>query len=322
MKSKAINYLIALLLILLLNFILPRLMPGDPLTAIYGEEALLSMSDVTKAELTQRYRLDQPISLQFSAYFQGLCKGELGTSYYHQAPVFDVIMSYLPWTLFLVGSSFLIAAILGTLTGFEAAWRRGKRIDRFLLTGNIILFGLPSFFIGIIFLYFFAVKGEWFPLQGAFTPYAELKGIPNLMDILEHAVLPICTMVLFFMPGHFLLARSSMLNLLKEPFVLTAKAKGLTPQRVRYVHAGRNALIPVVTAAGVQLATRIITGALFVEIVFAYPGMGLLLFQSLQNRDYPVIAGTLTLVTILVLTLNFIVDLLYGKLDPRQTHAH
>jgi len=317
MKIKTIDYIIAFFIILFLNFLLPRLMPGDPLMAIYGEETLLEMTPELKAKISDTLGLDEPLWKQFLLYILSIFKGDLGYSFYHKTSVLKVIFSYLPWTLLLMGSSLILSTIFGVILGIESGWRRGKIFDKTMLISMMGFSGFPSFFIGIVLLIIFSVTLGILPLQGAKTAYSGLSGVRLIIDILKHLILPLATLTIAFISGSYLLSRNSMINTLKEPFILTAKAKGLTDKKVRYKHAARNSMLPVVTQTGIRLGTRIATGALFVEVVFSYPGMGNLIYNSLIMRDYPVLQGSLFVVAIFVLIINFMIELLYRKLDPR-----
>jgi peptide/nickel transport system permease protein len=321
MKTKGAYYLIAFLIILSLNFLLPRLMAGDPLTAIYGEEVLIQMTPALKSHLVESFGIGQPLWEQFFRYLFSLLKGDMGYSFYRKTPVLKVILSYLPWTMLLMGTAFVFSIIVGIVLGIESGWRRGRRIDKALLVAMMSFSGFPSFFVGIIFLLIFGIKLGFFPFHGATTAYAGLSGMGLLWDILRHLVLPLSTLVVVFVSGDYLLTRSTMVTVVQEPFVLVAKAKGLTDRKIRYRHAGRNSLIPVVTATGVRFGSMIVSGALFVEIVFSYPGMGSLVYDALLTRDYPVLQGSLLVITIAVLMVNLMVDLLYRKLDPRTSSA-
>lgn len=310
------TYAIAFLIILALIFLLPRMMPGDPLTAICGEEVLVEMTPELRTELLHRFALDEPLWRQFFVYLTGIMHGDFGYSYYYSAPVLDVILEALPWTLLLVGSSLLLSTVLSIILGIESGWRRGKISDKSLLTTTMILNGFPNFFIGIILLLFFAVYLGCLPLQGAKTPYSGLSGIDSMLDIARHLVLPLIALTLAQIPGSYLLMRNTMLTTLKEPFVRTAKAKGLSEVAVRYKHAGRNAMLPIVTTTGVRVGI-IVTGALFIEIIFSYPGVGLLTYNALFMRDYPILQGVFFIVAVFVILANLVVDLLYTKIDPR-----
>ena len=320
-KRSIITYAIAFVFIIMLNFLLPRMMPGDPLMAIYGNEALIAMTPQLKAELVERFALDQPLWQQFGAYLLALFRGELGYSYYYNAPVLTVILGRLPWTLLLVGTSLVLSTILGIVLGIESGWRRGSRTDRIMLTGLMSLNGFPDFFLGMLLLIIFGVTLGVLPLAGALTPYSGLSGPALVLDVLKHLALPMTALTLAHLSSGYLLTRNTMITVLKEPYMLTARAKGLSPRILKYRHAGRNSMLPVVTRTGIWVG-RVVTGALFVELVFAYPGVGYLTYEALLTRDYPVIQGVFLLVAIFVLAANFIVDLSYPKLDPRVAYAY
>lgn len=319
-KRNALTYAIALLLILSLNFILPRLMPGDPLMTIYGREALVQMSPQLQAELVHRFSLDQTLWQQLGAYFAALFRGDLGYSYYYNAPVFQVILGRLPWTLLLVGLSLALSTVLGVVLGIESGWRRGTRTDRSMLAGLMALNGFPDFFVGIVLLLVFGVILGVLPLAGAMTPYSGLSGGALVLDVLKHLALPVTSLTLAHLASGYLLTRNTMITVLKEPYMLTARAKGLSQRLLKYRHAGRNSMLPVVTMTGIWLG-RLVTGTLFVEIVFSFPGLGYLTYEALLFRDYAVIQGVLLLVAVLVLAANFLVDLSYSRLDPRVSYA-
>lgn len=320
-KRNLVTYGIAFLFILVLNFILPRMMPGDPLMAIYGDEALIAMTPELKMHLVERFALDEPLWEQFGAYFLALFRGDLGYSYYYNAPALKVILGYLPWTLLLVGSSLVLSTFLGIVLGIESGWRRGSKTDRTLLTGLMSLNGFPDFFLGIVLLLIFGVMLGIFPLAGALTQYSGLSGPALVLDVLKHMALPVMALTLAHLASGYLLTRNTMITVLKAPYMLTARAKGLSQKALKYHHAGRNSLLPVITMTGVWLG-RVVTGALFVELVFAYPGVGQLTYQALLSRDYPVIQGVFLLVAISVLVVNGVVDLLYPRIDPRVSYAY
>ena len=324
--AKISTYAIAFLIILSLNFLLPRMMPGDPLTAICGEEALVEMTPELRTELMHRFALDEPLGKQFFVYLAGIVRGDLGYSYYYNAPVLEVVLEALPWTLLLLGSSLILSTLLSIIMGIESGWRRGRNSDKSLLTATMVMNGFPNFFIGIILLLLFGAYLGFLPLQGAKTPYSSLSGLSLLLDIARHLVLPLTALTLSQIPSSYLLMRNTMITTLKEPFVLTAKAKGLSEASVRYKHAGRNAILPIVTTTGVRVGI-IVTGALFIEMIFSYPGVGLLIYNSLFMRDYPILQGAFFIVTVFVIVANFVVDSLYTKIDPRigidgVEHAH
>jgi peptide/nickel transport system permease protein len=320
-KRNLTTYGIAFIIILALNFLLPRLMPGDPLMAIYGDEALVAMTPDLKAHLIERFALDQSFWQQFGAYVARLFQGDLGWSYYYNAPVLRVILNSLPWTLLVVGTSLILSTGLGVILGIESGWRRGSKTDRAMLTGLMSLNGFPDFFLGMVLLIVFGVLLGIAPLSGALTPYSGLSGFALVLDVLKHMALPVAALTLAHLAGGYLLTRNTMITVLKAPFMLTARAKGLSQRVLKYHHAGRNSMLPVLTVTGIWLG-RVVTGALFVELVFAYPGVGQLTYQALLARDYPVIQGVFLMVAVSVLLANFTVDLLYPKLDPRVSYAY
>ena len=320
-KERFFNYIIALVAIFALNFILPRMMPGDPLHAIYGDEALVAMTPDMEAHLVKQFALDQSWGSQLQAYVFGLFRGDLGFSYYYRDQVSTVIMGALPWTLLLIGLAMIIATSIGVILGIESGYNRGSPLDRSLIASLMFLSGFPDFFIGILLLLIFGVSLGLAPLSGAITPYAGFTGLNLVADIMRHLCLPLASLVLVQLGGVYLLTRNTVVALLGEPFILTAKAKGCTDLSVKYAHVGRNSLLPVATATGLHIP-ELLTGALFIEIVFCYPGVGSLLNTALDARDYPLIQGILLLVTVTVLTANLLVDLLYRRLDPRVRYAH
>ncbi len=320
-KYRLLTYAVAFVIILALNFLLPRMMPGDPLQAIYGDEALIAMTPELQAHLVERFALDQPLWQQFGAYLKTIFSGDLGYSYYYHASVFSIILGRLPWTLLVVGTSLVLSTLLGIILGIESGWRRGSKTDRTLLTGLMGLNGFPDFFLGLLLLIVFGIVLGVAPLSGAVTPYAGLTGFALFLDVLKHMALPVAALTLAHLAGSYLLTRNTMITVLRAPFMLTARAKGLKPRDIKYHHAGRNSMLPVLTQTGIWLG-RLVTGALFVELVFAYPGVGSLTYQALLSRDYPVIQGVFLMVAVSVLVVNFIVDMLYPRLDPRVRHAY
>jgi peptide/nickel transport system permease protein len=319
-KQNLITYLIALIIILTVNFFLPRTMPGDPLMAIYGDEALVQMTPQLKAELMERFALDQSLGEQFVSYWAALFRGDLGYSYSYNAPVAEVILGRLPWTLLLAGLALVLSTVFGILLGIESGWRRGGRFDGGTISGMVALSGFPDFFLGILLLLLFAVSLKILPLFGAESAYSGLTGFSHVVDISKHLILPLVALILARVTAGYLLTRNTMVGVLKEPYILLARAKGLKPQEIKYRHAGRNSMLPVMTSTGIWMGL-LFSGALFIEVVFSYPGIGLLTYDALTFRDYPVLQGLLLVSSLCVLIANFSVDLLYSKLDPRVSHA-
>ena len=279
------------------------------------------MTPQLKEQLRQELALDQPVGLQFIAYLSGIAKGNLGQSFFFKAPVFDVIKARLPWTLLLVGLSLILAAIMGIILGIESGWRRGNRIDKVMLISLMSIIGFPDFFIGIVFLIILAGNLMLFPLSGAMTPYSNLSGFPLILDILWHSALPIAALTLANVAQSYLLTRNTMILALQEPYMLTARAKGLPISSLKYRHAGRNAMLPVITMTGLWIG-KVVTGALFIELVFCYPGLGHLTYQALLARDYPLLQGIFFILAVTVLLANLAIDIIYPLWDPRIRNAY
>lgn len=317
------NYAIAFFIILLLTFSLPRIMPGDPVTAIYGELQAegIELTPELEAAIKARYGLDEPLWAQFYAYFASLLNCDFGYSFIFDEPVADLIFGHLPWTFLLLGSSLLLSKLIAIVLGIESGWRRGKRSDKALLTGLMALEGCPNFVMGLVLLLVFGVILGIAPLYGAENSTLHVSGIPRCVEILNHLILPLSALTVTSISGSYLLMRNTMITTLNEPFILTARAKGLPDRTIRYKHAGRNAILPFVTSIGMRIG-MLITGSMFIEMIFAYPGVGTLLYESIVRRDYFTLQGIFFILTIAVLAANLTVDLLYKKIDPRIDDAH
>jgi peptide/nickel transport system permease protein len=308
-------YGLAALIMVYLSYALPRTLPGDFVTSMYsGSPATLTVEQ--EKEIRSFYATDEG----FGRYLARLATFKWGYSYAYLTPISTLILEALPWTLVLMGSAQILSMLLGFLAGVETAWRRGGPLEKGVVGGMTILEGMPEISTGVILLVVFALYLQWFPAAGAETAYARLTWGTWLVDVGRHLTLPLLTLVLAYFPGNFLLTRGSMLLVLKKPFVQTARAKGLPPWRVRYAHAARNALLPVVTRFGLRLAFMV-TGALVVETIYSYPGLGTLLFKAIGARDLPLIQGIVLFSSLVVLFINMGLEIVYCCLDPRIRHA-
>lgn len=311
-----VTFGLAVLVMVYLSHALPGFLPGDFVTAMYAS-ANVTLTEAQEAELKAFYRSDET----FGQYLLKLLRLEWGYSYAFLSPVSALFFEALPWTLLLMGTAHLLSMGIGFIAGVEAAWRRNSFVDRGLVGGFTVLEGIPEISTGVLFLLIFALHLGWFPAAGAETAYAELSLGGRIADIAHHLVLPLATLVIAYFPGNFLLARNSMMMVVKAPYVTTARAKGLPPRRVRYAHAARNALLPLVTRFGLRLAFMV-TGALVVERINAYPGLGTLLFNAIQARDLPVIQGVVLMSSLMVLAVIMGLEIVYRKLDPRIGHVY
>lgn len=315
--GAVLSYVATLFLLVTVNFFLPRAMPGDPIEALLSRTSTTYIdNEDTRAELTEYYGLDRPLVAQYGRYLGGLVRGDLGTSIRTNAPVRDALRDRLPWTLLLVGTATAAATAVGLVAGVHAGWRRARPVDRGLLGLFLALREFPTFLLGSLALFVFAVKLDWFPLAGARTPFAELSLAGQVNDVAAHLVLPATVLAVGLAAGHYLVMRAGMVSELGADYLLLGRAKGLAERRLKYRYAARNALLPVVSLAAIQLGFAI-TGDVLVERVFAYPGIGRFLFESIGARDYPAIQGCFLVTTVIVVSVNAAADVLYRRVDPR-----
>ncbi len=313
--GRMLQYVMLIVVILVLNFMLPRAMPGTPLAFLAGEDVGL-MTTEQREEVMAQHGLDRPLPHQFARYMGNLLQGDFGYSFQQRRPITDILMERLPWTLLLAGANLVLTTIIGVLVGAVAAWRRGGRADAGLLATFVFMAAMPSFWIGMILVAVFAAQLGWFPVYGAYSTYAGLTGWERIVDIGRHLVLPLTSLVFISVSSVFFTMRYSMLSVLREDYISMARAKGVPERLVKYRHAMRNALLPVLTIFMLNLGF-IFSGAVVIETVFAYPGIGRLLFQAVLTRDYPVLQATFLLITMTVIIANIVADLLYPLFDPR-----
>ncbi len=312
-------YLVTVFVLLNLNFFLPRTLPGDPIDALLATAAPIDNTGQARAELQAYYGLDRPLTEQYVDYFANLAEGDLGRSILSRRPVTDMITERMWWTVLLVGTSVAVATSIGIVGGIHAGWRRGRRSDRGLLAVFISLQNIPGFFLGSVMLYVFAFRLDWFPLSGARTPFADFdSALATVADIAHHLVLPAGVLVIGLLAGPFLLTRAGMVSELGAGYLQLGRAKGLRERRLKYRYAARNALLPVVTATAYELGLAV-TIVVFVERVFQYPGLGELVADAAANRDYPTLQGCFLVISLAVVTFNFLADALNARLDPRTT---
>jgi peptide/nickel transport system permease protein len=322
MQRRALGYIISLWAILTLNFLLPRWLPGDPLAALLDPESSdYVFNNRVREALETYYGLDRPLTQQYTDYLTGAFTGDLGQSIRLNQPVSTLLREHLPWTLLLTLTALGIASLVGIVSGSEAAWRRGSLADKTLVTTSIIASNAPVFFTGMILLIIFGVKLDWLPLAGGRTPFARYNTTWDaIRDYGEHLILPALTLTLALVGSKFLLVRNTMISVLGEDYMFVARAKGLSARRIKHRHALRNAILPFIHHLAAH-ASFALTGALFIETLFNYPGVGRLIFESVVARDYPVIQGVFLVVSVLVLSANLLADWLTYRLDPRIREA-
>jgi peptide/nickel transport system permease protein len=312
--ARIVAYLLVLWLGATVNFLLPRLLPGDPVEFLVGEETSRLTPQQHDAVLAQ-FGLDKPLAEQYQAYLGGLLHLDLGTSVAHGMPVLEVIANRLPWTLLLVGTAIVLAFAIGFALACLFHWMRRARSSSALL-GGVVLFGsLPPFWIGMLSIAIFAAGLGWLPSHGALAPEAE--GWAGFASIVRHAVLPIATLTLAYLPAVFLLARASLEDALGSSYVALARAHGAGPLRVLMRQAAPNVVLPLANQFAMSFGT-LLGGTVVVESVFAYPGLGLALYEGVLSHDFPLVQGLFLLLVLTVVLANFAADLLQILLDPRQ----
>jgi len=308
---------VTVFLIVILNFVLFRMMPGSPERILLGR--IPNVTGQVVAATRDRWGLDKPLFPdQFVAYLAATAQGDLGFSYGARGrPVTDVLMQRLGPTLLLFGLGEILAIILGLALGAYSGWRRGGLVDHVGNGLSLILYSTPYFLLGMALLLIFATGLGWFPTFGMAEVGRVYSGpLDQLADIAVHLTLPLATVALGLVGQYSILMRSSIVETLSEDYVTTARAKGLTEARVLRTHALPNALLPTVTLIAINLG-YVVAGAITVEVVFNWPGLGTLTVDALSSRDYPVLQGVFLLLSVGVVLANLVADLTYGLLDPR-----
>jgi peptide/nickel transport system permease protein len=317
---RTIYATVTLFAVTCINFAIPRLMPGNALY-YFANPRIIATPGALDA-LKRRFGLDQPLWTQFVLYWVNLFSlpPNFGVSYlFYPAPVFSVIMQYLPWTLFLVGTATILTAIVGILLGVWTGSRPGSKLDTASVSISMILWTMPFFWLGIILLWVFAISVPWFPVSGALSAGLTANNpleVHDIGDLLWHAFLPMVTLVTAAYAGYSLIMRNTMVNELSQDYVLLARAKGLRENAVLFGHAARNAMLPMITLIGLNLG-YVVSGALLVEIVFSYPGVGLLTYRAVLAHDYPLLQGLFFIISLTVVLANYLADITYAFLDPR-----
>lgn len=300
--------------VVVLNFALVHAAPGDPVETIAGASG--GMSDELKAQLRMQYGLDRPLPVQLGVYLGKVAQGDLGHSYFFNLPVTGLIAERLPATLLLVLCAVFIAFLVGTTLGVLASRRPNGWLSQAITVLALIGFAAPVFWTGMMLIILFAAVVPIFPVSGMRNVDASGGGLAGMIDVLHHLVLPALALTLVYLAQYSRLARASMLDVLGSDYIRTARAKGLADRVVLYKHALRNAVLPVVTLLGLQFG-NVIAGAILVETVFNWPGLGRLAFDSVLRRDYPTILGVLLFSSIVVVVMNLLTDLAYRLIDPR-----
>ncbi|HHX4055112.1 MAG: ABC transporter permease [Burkholderia contaminans] len=320
LTSTVLRGLAVVLGVLIVNFFLIRLAPGDPALMLAGDAGSGDAAYVER--LRAQLGLSRPLVEQFALYLRDLAHVDFGFSYRNQLPVLQLVLDRLPATLLLMAAAFAVSVVTGVTAGAVAAYgeSRGgpwmRRVARAIGALAVIVYATPLFWLSLMSVIVFSVVLGWLPSFGMESVGAGYTGWRRALDVAAHLVLPAATLGLVYGAIYVQLTRAAMLEVIEREFVRTARAKGASERRVMIRHVLRNALLPVVTLGGLQLG-QLAGGALVTEIVFAWPGLGGLMYDALLQRDYPVLLGLLAVVAALVVLFNALTDLLYGIVDPR-----
>ncbi|WP_298461072.1 ABC transporter permease [uncultured Cellulomonas sp.] len=292
------------------TFLLLRLLPGDPALAV----ASTNMTEEARAALLTQYGLDKPLPTQYVLYLGQLLQGNLGTSFTQSVPVLDVLAQRIPWTLLLTATALVLTVVVGIPLGVAAAAHQGRFVDRAVqvigVTGQSLF--VPS--VGILLLYLFGLQLGWLPIGGAYSQ--NVFGFEWYGSVLSHLVLPAVSLTLIQLGSYALTMRATVVEALRDDYVVLARANGIPYRRILWKHALRNALLPATTLIGLQLGF-LVGGAVLTETVFAYPGVGRGIYEAVTQLDFPVLQGAFLLLAVTVVAANTLTDIAYGFLDPR-----
>ncbi len=311
-------YAVTLWSVVTLVFFLPRVLPGDPLQRLDDPESGSYVYDASvRDRVAAYYGLDKPLVSQYVTYLNDLRKFEFGWSISQNTPVATLVRNRMPWTLLLTGAALALSSAISFFAGVTAGWRRGRFTDRALIVVLSTARAIPEYAVASGLLILFAVTFPIFPQAGARTPFGEYSTpLAAVGDVLFHLVLPLTALTLGLAANKFFIVRNTVISTLGEDYMVLARAKGLSRRLLKYRHSGRNAMLPFITALGIQ-AGFAVGGALFVESIFNYPGMGTLVERAVTGRDYPLLQACFILLAVVVLVANLLVELLYSRLDPR-----
>jgi peptide/nickel transport system permease protein len=315
LARKALHAAATLVAVLAFNFFLFRVMPGDPIGLLTRSEKL---TDADVAELRAEYGLDEPIPQQFANYAGDVLRFDLGTSLRTAVPVSTLIGERVWPTVLLVGIGTLLATALGVLIGIKGGWTRGSRFDTSTLYGSLVLYSMPEGWLGMLLLISFAGTLGWFPAGGFRT--GETTGFAAVIDVANHLFLPCLTLTLGYIGEYAIVMRSALLETVNEDYIQTAEAKGVPDHLVRRRHAVPNAFLPTFTLIFLSFG-YVLGGAIVIEAVFSWPGLGQLTYDSINQLDYPVIQAIFLITSAMVIAFNLAADLMYGLLDPRVRHV-
>ena len=308
---RAITAFVVFLIILSINFMIFRLLPGDPVRSLFQDPRLTPQD---REQIAHLFGLDKPVWMQYLLYMKNALRGELGMSFTYREPVWDIIAVKLENTIVLVGTAAVFAFILGITTGTIAAWKRKTATDFGILGTSLFLYSIPTFWLGMMLLF---ALGSIVPSAGMYTLGAVYHGpLDKFADLLRHLAAPVTVLTCVLFGQYVMLMRSSLIDVLQEDFIITARAKGMPERSLLRRHAFPNAMLPIATITAINMSF-IVGGAIQTETIFSWPGVGRLMFDALLARDYPILQGCFIITTLAVLIANILADIMYAFLDPR-----
>lgn len=314
LARRLVHVIPTMLLIVGVNFFLLKMAPGDIVDVLTGEAG--GATPEVAAMLRQQFGLDEHVAVQFVKYMGNLLTLNLGYSVGYNDFVAPIIFERVPASLLLMGTSILVATIVGVLLGVIAAVRRGTWVDNVINVVSVWGFAMPLFWLALMLIVVFSLTLRWFPASGMYNVYKNPQGWAYFRDVAEHMVLPVFSLSVYYLAIFSRITRSAMIEVSGQDFIRFARAKGLSPQRITIRHVLRNALLPIVTITGLQLGAML-GGSVVIETIFAWPGMGRLAFDAIFRRDLNLLLGILFVSSFLVIMANIVTDLIYAWLDPR-----
>lgn len=316
MKKRLMVLGLSFIVIYLFNFSIPRFMPGDPFeysSSVAGEEMMGELTEEQKEEMRKYYGLDKPFGQQLKETIVKNLRGDFGRSIHYKRPVVEILKERLPWTLYIMGATLVISSILGVFVALVSI--KSSKADRVIYGCLSLIIEVPPYIVGILLLFLIAAKVKWLPLSGAVTPLVQYgSGLQWVLDVVNHSILPITAMCIVTMPKFYFTARASFLSVLEKPYILNAKGKGLKEKRILWTYIFINGITPVIARFFLSVGGTV-GGALLIENVFNYPGLGTVIKEAVRFRDYILIQGVFLLSAIIVLLSLFVADLFNDYMD-------
>jgi len=316
LARKIFNSLITLALVIMLNFVLFRMMPGNPINVVVPNDP--KIPEAYKLKLIEEYGLNDSLYTQFVSYLKHIIVFEFGNSFiYRNTPASELILQNLKWTLLLTGTSSIFMIVIGMTMGVISAWKRGGLFDTGSLAFSLFFYAMPTFWFAMMLIVIFATELHWFPSGGALGYGTELEfSWTSIKDIMNHLFLPVVSLTVGSIAAFSLIMRGSLVDVMTEEYITTARAKGLTDTQVLKSHAVPNAMLPMVALIAIDLAF-VVGGAFQTEVVFNYPGVGWATVEATYNLDYPVLQAAFFLIAVVVIFANLVADILMIYMDPR-----